>query len=701
MLLPYTPLISLHATALDTETTGLDFRSARIVQIAALPLQGARIAEAEALDLLVNPREPIPVASTQIHGISDADVAAQPDFAGHHERIAAAMHERALIGYNIEFDISMLERECRLAGLPWKRPRALDVRLLAHLIGRELSDDSLEAIAARLGVAITDRHTALGDARAAAQIYAALMPLLRRRGVRTLGEAEAASREVLDRVIQPRGRAADTRVGPGENGPPLPDPVFVQLDSYPYRHRAKDVMRPIVTVDAGISLSEAARTMIDSQLSSLIVEGAGEPGIVTERDILWALASRAEDHTVLTVGDIMKRPVQTVHQDDFIYRAIGRMDRKKFRHLGVADDSGALVGVLSARRLLAQRASAAIALGDEIEHAPDVEALGLARAKLAAVARSLVREGIDARSVSAIISTELRALTTRAAELAEQWMAEQDKGPPPCRYALLILGSAARGESLLSADQDNALVFEHGEAGGPEDGWFAAFAERLADILDTAGVPYCTGGVMARNALWRHSLEDWRGVIDGWLRRSRAQDILEVDIFFDARCVHGETALGQDTIDYAWEKAADTPMFLAMLAENARQSATPFTMLGTLRTDEQGRVDLKRYGLLPIFTGARMLAIRNRKRAMSTPDRLSALKASEHYSTTDLDKLDTAHRTLLSAMLNQQLADIDAGIAPSSRVAPKSLPKPIQGEIKTALGDVPIMNGLVSEGRMA
>jgi len=701
MLLPYTPLMSLPAAAIDTETTGLDFRSARIVQIAAVPLEGTRVADSETLDLLVNPREPIPVSSTQIHGISDDDVAEHPDFASHFARIDATIRERALIGYNITFDLAMLERECRLAGLPWKRSRALDVRFLAHLAGRELSDDSLEAIAERLGITITERHTALGDARAAAEIYAALVPLLRQRGVRTLGEAEAASRDIVERVVQPRARAADTRAGPMEGAPPPPDPVLVRLDSYPYRHRARDVMRPVVTVEASLTLPEAARTMIDNELSSLIVKGEGEPGIVTERDILWALASRAENERTLTVGEIMKRPVEAVHQDDYIYRAIGRMDRKKFRHLGVVDERGELTGVLSARRLLAQRATAAIALGDEIEHAPDLEALGLARAKLAAVARSLTLEGIDARSVSAIISTELRALNARAAELAEKWMAETGKGPPPCRYALLILGSAGRGESLLSADQDNALVFEHGEPGGPEDQWFAAFAERLADILDTAGVPYCTGGVMAKNDLWRHSADDWREVVDGWLRRSRAQDILEVDIFFDARCVHGENALAQTVIDYAWEKAADTSMFLTMLAENARQDASPFTLLGSLRTDDNGRIDLKRYGLLPIFTGARMLAIKNGKRAMSTPDRLAALKATDNYSHSDLDKLDSAHRTLLSAMLNQQLADIDAGIAPSSKVAPKSLPKPLQGEIKSALGDVPIMNGLVSEGRMA
>ena len=39
-------------------------------------------------------------------------------------------------------------------------------------------------------------------------------------------------------------------------------------------------------------------------------------------------------------------------------------------------------------------------------------------------------------------------------------------GEPPCPYALAVLGSAGRGESLLAMDQDNALVFAEGEPGG-------------------------------------------------------------------------------------------------------------------------------------------------------------------------------------------------------------------------------------------
>ena len=49
-------------------------------------------------------------------------------------------------------------------------------------------------------------------------------------------------------------------------------------------------------------------------------------------------------------------------------------------------------------------------------------------------------------------------MTARAAEIAEAEMIAAGHGPAPADYALLVLGSGGRGESLLAPDQDNALV---------------------------------------------------------------------------------------------------------------------------------------------------------------------------------------------------------------------------------------------------
>ena len=73
-----TPLLALDAVAIDTETTGLDARNARIVEIARIKLQvdGTR----EVRTRRLNPGMPIGAAATAVHGITDADVASEPTF---------------------------------------------------------------------------------------------------------------------------------------------------------------------------------------------------------------------------------------------------------------------------------------------------------------------------------------------------------------------------------------------------------------------------------------------------------------------------------------------------------------------------------------------------------------------------------------------------------------------------------------------
>ena len=71
----------------------------------------------------------------------------------------------------------------------------LDTLLLSAVVHPSLEDHRLEAIAERLGLRVIGRHTALGDALVTGEIFLKLMPLLAERGIVTLGQALAVSRE--------------------------------------------------------------------------------------------------------------------------------------------------------------------------------------------------------------------------------------------------------------------------------------------------------------------------------------------------------------------------------------------------------------------------------------------------------------------------------------------------------------------------
>lgn len=696
-----TPLIALDAAAVDTETTGLDSRNARILQIGAIRLRGQQILAGEKFNRLVNPGIPIPARSTVIHGIEDGDVLTAAGFAEVYNGFRSFIGSAVVIGHNIDFDYGVMAQECARAGLVWSAPLALDVRILARLAAPQLASHSLDALSDWLGLKNSRRHDALADAIAAAEIFIMLLPRLRDAGIRTLGEAETASAQHAESLAMSKYGTLPAASNLPKSASDDAERVIMRLDSYPYRHRVGDVMTsPAAYAPADASIEEAAKFMLDNWVSAALVTDGGRTGIVTERDLLRAMAARASGGPDPQLRDIMSWPVHTVGEHDFIYRALGRIDRLGIRHLPVTDETGAIAGMVTPRNLLRQRTTAAFMLGDEIETAEDVAALGKARAKLAVMAQALVDEEVDPRDIAAVISSEICAFTARAAVIAEERLEAAGHGKAPVAYAVLVMGSGGRGESLLAADQDNAIIFEHGEAGGPEDRWLEALGTEIAAILDDIGIPFCKGGIMAKNALWRHSLQGWREVVDGWVRRSRPQDLLNVDIFFDVVAVCGARGLAQEIRHYAYERGKASPPFLKLLAEVAGEQVSPFTFFGGLKTDEKGRIDLKRAGLMPLFTSARILAIKFGIEARTTPQRLAALKGKGIGAADEFDAAIDAHRIILGQILSQQLADTRAGIPLSNHVDLSRLSKTGKDQLKVALHAVEPMMSLIREARL-
>ena len=396
----------------------------------------------------------------------------------------------------------------------------------------------------------------------------------------------------------------------------------------------------------------------------------------------------------------MKTPLETVAEDAFLYRAIGRIERLGFRHLGVRNEAGEISGAVTTRNLLRHRAATAIMLGDEIESASTDAALGAAWAKLPLLARNLMEEGVDSRTVSAVVSSEICSMTRRAAQLAEQAMRNNGITPPNTPFAIMVLGSAGRGESQLAADQDNAIVYSEGRQGGPEDIYFKELAAGMNTILDAAGVPFCKGGVMARHNEWRKNASDWCTTIDSWVRRQRPADLLNVDIFFDAVPVYGAGFLVDTIWNHAYDRGHAARDFQNVLIETARDRSRALTLLGNFRVNERGRIDLKRHGLMPIFTAARVLSIRHNVRARSTPERLEGVAAKGVGSPAIVKSILTAHRVILGQVIAQQLVDAEAGVPASAHVAPERLDKPQKAELRNALAAVEEAIDLVAEGRI-
>jgi CBS domain-containing protein len=691
-----TPLISLDPVVIDTETTGLDVERARIVQIAVIQIRNGQINRETAFNTLVNPETPIPEATTSIHGITDDMVANADRFGIVSDRLLDFMGEAALLGHNVSFDVAMLKRELSLSGEDWQLPPTLDTMLLARIANPVLPDFSLEVVAKWLGVVIEGRHSALGDATTTAGIFLALIPILRKAGIRTIADAHRASISLSHHLseqaqygpnVDTTGMSADvTRLS-----------AIQRIDSFPFQYRVRDVMSsPPLIVEAELTPGQLAALLSERNKSAAFVDlsGTGDAfGIVTERDLMRLLTGN-DVALPATTGEIANGPLRTIRDDAFVYKALGQMHAASIRHLGVVDEAGALVGALSSGDLLRQRARDAIFLSSDLQGSSSIGSLAAIWGRLPLVARSLLDEGVDARHIAAVLAEELATLTQRAAELAETRMRETAKGDPPAPYCVLLLGSGGRGETLLAPDQDNAIVYADGHADA--DHWFAEFGAIMSDILNEIGVPYCKGGVMASNAIWRHDLKGWKQTVHDWLSRADWKDICYVDIFYDFRVVHGDLSLARVLWDYAYDLAGKAPGFIRLLSAMATSFGAPLGILGGFKTVE-GRLDLKGGGTLPIVSGARVLALRHGIYERNTRERLLGVKGLGVVNGDDLDDILNAHEFLLWKILEQQLADLEAGIAPSNKIDVKRLSRRARVEVKQALETIAVMHTAIGD----
>lgn len=101
---------------------------------------------------------------------------------------------------------------------------------------------------------------------------------------------------------------------------------------------------PVESVLPGATMAEAARTLNDRSIGSLVVGESGLSGILTESDIVAAVGEEVDPET--PVRELMSDPVVTVRRTESIRTAAERMGRNGVKKLPVVED-GAAIGVIT------------------------------------------------------------------------------------------------------------------------------------------------------------------------------------------------------------------------------------------------------------------------------------------------------------------------------------------------------------------
>ncbi|WP_311063978.1 3'-5' exonuclease [Halomonas sp. DWK9] len=187
----------LDIVAFDTETTGLELRRGdTVISLGACRIVNGRLLASDAFDHFVDPKRPIPAASTVIHGITDADVVGADSLGTVLKLFRDYVGDAVLLAHNAAFDMLAISGESVLFEMP-----VLDTLLISKALDEALDGHDLDTLAKRFDLHFPPgtRHTALGDARVTAELWLALLPRLEARGIDTLEELLALQANAFDK----------------------------------------------------------------------------------------------------------------------------------------------------------------------------------------------------------------------------------------------------------------------------------------------------------------------------------------------------------------------------------------------------------------------------------------------------------------------------------------------------------------------
>ena len=414
--------------------------------------------------------------------------------------------------------------------------------------------------------------------------------------------------------------------------------------------------RPIVTCAPDDTVTQAARRMRDRLVSSLIVDSQ-PPGLVTATDLRDRVLATGLDPDT-PVRQVMTTPLHTIPADSTLGEVVLAMVDRRIHHLPLTR-RGRLVGMVTDTDLLRQESHHPLLIRRQLDRASSPEELAAYTREVTTAAARLVGAGTPPADVTRFLTSAHDALYVRAARDGEAAL-----GPPPCPYALLVLGSGARRESTLRTDQDHALVVADDAPAGA-DGWFAALAEHLAATLEQCGLVRCPGDIMATNPARRVPLGAWQGRFIRWLEEPDEDAVLAAATYFDFRQLHGELDAEAPLRRIAGQ-AAGNRRFLGRLAVAALWRRPPLGLLHHLRGDHHGRIDLKAHGTAPIVDLARLLALDAGDPAVATTARLQA--AADHGTAGTAADLGAAFEHLQQLRLRHQADRLAAGAVPDDAV---------------------------------
>jgi len=161
--------------ALDVETTGLDFKNDRVIEVGAVRFVGGK--PEEEFSTFINAGVPIPGHISRMTHISNDDIRNAPRFEDIAMKLLEFIGPLPICGHQIEFDLTFINAELKRTGFPDITPQIIDTVLLARVLFQRAGRFSLKHVCGEFSISLDNAHRALYDAKASGEAAVRLIPM--------------------------------------------------------------------------------------------------------------------------------------------------------------------------------------------------------------------------------------------------------------------------------------------------------------------------------------------------------------------------------------------------------------------------------------------------------------------------------------------------------------------------------------------
>jgi signal-transduction protein with cAMP-binding, CBS, and nucleotidyltransferase domain len=439
-----------------------------------------------------------------------------------------------------------------------------------------------------------------------------------------------------------------------------------------FRQRVAEAMRVgmIAAREDEALIGVVGRMRAADATCAAIVDASGRAiGMLDADDILRRVVFDLQPEQ--TVQGALSSHQRFVRVDEPLFLALARMAADRSPRAVAVDSAGRPQGILHRDAAAAAAMEGVLAALGRSGATDDLAGLARTKAVQPEVAAALLAEHQPAAVILAFINAANHTAVRRLSESICAELGADGWGAAPVPFAVIVMGSAGRGESLLTPDQDNGLILaaDPAQDRGRIDSYFAEFGRRLTRDLAAVGFPLCTGNVMASNPLWRKTLPEWCVQVDEWAAARTNVAILNADIFFDFQCVYGDEALAAALRQHVTRVAQGNGPFLNQMAWRQSEEGPTLGLFGRFvgrDTGEGDGIDLKLHGTMPLVEAVRLSALWAGVEETGTRSRLDALLGRRVIERVDHDELAEAFEFLTGLLLRRQVADALATCSPAA-----------------------------------